>query len=179
MSCRGPDVAPCSSPVASQRQRPYQWSSTCSESTWLSGRPRWPCSRCFRRLFRRTRARFLPAIARRDILLWLSHDRLLPFLLYVFLLDDCGIFEFLREGSEPPMCGFANTASRVSTPAASPLPHRHRAWMMSMMVTDMTCAEFGEGLHNTSLTLSSQGAVSRGKTKSRQLETLSDAEAAG
>ena len=29
-------------------------------------------------------------------------------------------------GSEPPMCGFATTASRVSEPAASPLPHRHR-----------------------------------------------------
>ena len=25
MSCIGPDVAPCSSPVAGERQKPYQW----------------------------------------------------------------------------------------------------------------------------------------------------------
>ena len=25
MSCRGPDVAPCSSPVAGEQQKPYQW----------------------------------------------------------------------------------------------------------------------------------------------------------
>ena len=52
---------------------------------WLSGR--WPCWRCFRRRFRRTRARILPAIARRDIPLWLSHDRLSPFLLYMWTIE--------------------------------------------------------------------------------------------
>ena len=49
---------------------------------WLSGRG--PCSRCFRRRFRSTRAKIMLAIARRDIPLWLSYDRLLPFLLYMW-----------------------------------------------------------------------------------------------